>query len=346
MVQMTLSERQKLILGLVVQEFVDSAQPIGSNKLVKKYQLNMSSATIRNEMGFLSESGYLRQPYTSAGRIPTEDAYRFFVAELMKSTELPISMQDTITHQFYQAGNDTTHWMRLAASVLAHQANAAAIVTSPRSQVAKIKQVQFISTTGRQFLMVLVMEGGKVSQQMLILQEPVTQDQLTEAANRLNPILAGLEVDKIEPHTLVLSPLENDLFKLTIAELIALTNKTNSEVFQDGWTNMLAEPEFAETENARKALRILEERPMLESLLSQTVMGTDIGGVQVLIGGEGNWEELSDCSLVLARYGVPNYSTGILGVLGPIRMSYSHAISTVNFVADILSNMISEAMIE
>lgn len=346
MSEILLSERQKLILGLIVQEYVDSALPIGSKSLVNKYRLDMSSATVRNEMGFLSETGYLRQPYTSAGRIPTEDAYRFFVAQLMKRPELPISLKDTITHQFYQAGNDVTQWMRLAASVLAHQANAAAIVTSPNSKMSRFQQVQFISTTGRQFLMVLVMDGGKVSQQMLILEEPVSQEQLTNAANKLNPILSGLDVTEMKNLKPNFSILEQDLFKLTLDELESQNNLGNNEVFQDGWTNMLGEPEFAETENARKALRILEERPMLETLLSQTVMGAEIGGVQVLIGGEGNWEELSECSLVLARYGVQNYSTGILGVLGPIRMSYGNAISTVNFVADLLSNMISEVMIE
>jgi heat-inducible transcriptional repressor len=136
------------------------------------------------------------------------------------------------------------------------------------------------------------------------------------------------------------------MYKLVVDELRQADSSTTGEVYHDGWTNMLAEPGFTEVETARRALRVLEERPRLEDLLSQTVMNTDVGGVQVLIGGEGNWEELSHSSLVLARYGVPELATGILGVLGPIRMPYGHTISTVNFVGGLLSNLVGETMSE
>lgn len=345
MTETQLSERQKLILGLVVQEFVDTAQPVGSKILVEKYKLEISSATVRNEMAELAEIGYLRQPHTSAGRVPTEDAYRFFVRELMQHPELPTSLRQTINHQFYQARHDTSEWMPLAASVLATHSNAASIVTAPQSERPRYKHLQLISTSGRQVLMVLVMMGGRVSQQMLVLSEPVSQEKLSTAAEKLNNLIYGQGLEELNPTPPPeLDTLAEDMYKLAVDEIKRADSTITGEVYQDGWTNVLAEPEFAESENARRALRLLEERPRLENLLSQTVMNSEIGGVQVLIGGEDNWEELSDCSLVLARYGVPDLATGILGVLGPIRMPYGHTISTVNFMANLLSNMVGETM--
>jgi heat-inducible transcriptional repressor len=340
-----LTERQKRILNLIVQEYVDTAKPVGSKPLVKKYKLGISSATIRNEMRILSEAGYLRQPHTSAGRIPTENAYRLFVSQLMYGPELPTSLKNTIAQQFSEVKQESANWMQLAASVLAHQSNAASIVTSPHTDLVRFKQLQLISTTGRQVLMVLVMMGGRVSQQMLVLSEPVTQDQLTVTANQLNSMFSGRDVDEIiNISPTDLDALGEDMCKLVLDELTRFDRQITGEVYQDGLNNVLAEPEFAEADAARRALRVLEERQSLESLLSQTVMNTEVGGVEVLIGGESNWEELSNCSLVLARYGVPNLATGILGVLGPTRMPYGHTISTVNFMAELLSNLVGQAM--
>jgi heat-inducible transcriptional repressor len=134
------------------------------------------------------------------------------------------------------------------------------------------------------------------------------------------------------------------MYKLVLDELARFGSQITGEVYQDGLNNVLADPEFAEADAARKALRVLEERALLENLLAQTIMNTEVGGVEVLIGGESQWEELSNCSLVLARYGVPNLATGILGVLGPIRMPYGHTISTVNYMAGLLSNLVGESM--
>ncbi|MDH5505634.1 MAG: heat-inducible transcriptional repressor HrcA [Anaerolineae bacterium] len=342
----TLTDRQRLILGLVVQEYVEHAQPVGSKRLVEHYNLELSSATIRNEMAALSDYGFLRQPHTSAGRIPTEAGYSFFVRQLMQRPSLPASTKQTITHQFYQARQDMDQWMRLTASILAHQSQAASLVTSPQSRQARFKHVELILTTGRQALMVLVLLGGKVRQQMLVLAEPVSQEKLTAASKLLNHLFLGRAANEIGSAPPELDALNRDIFHLVSQELSRSSSTLTGEIFHDGWTNVLAEPEFAESEAARKALRVLEERPLLEDLLSQTMMNTEVGGVQVLIGGEGNWEELSECSLVLARYGAPELATGILGVLGPLRMSYGNAISTVNFVAGLLSNLVNDTMVD
>ena len=341
-----ISERQKLILALVIHAYTDTAQPVGSKALIERYKLDSSSATIRNDMVELTEAGYLRQPYTSAGRVPTEEGYRYFVRQLMGQTELPITTRRTITHQFYQAGRDVNRWMRLAASVLAHQSQAASLVTSPRPDSARFKHLSLISTHGRQVLMVMVWTGGQVRQQMLTLAEPVSQEQLSSAAAHINLVCQGLDADGIAALSGQFDALELDIIKLTSEELERMKQVVSGEVFRDGLTNVLAEPEFAESESARKALRVLEERSMLEDLLSRTVLTTGMDDVQVLIGGEGTWEDLRDCSMVLARYGAPGLATGALGVLGPTRMAYGRTVSAVRFVSGLLSDLVIEMLAE
>lgn len=337
-----LSERQKLILGLVVQDYVERASPVGSLHLVKQYGLDVSPATVRNEMAALSEGGYLRQPHTSAGRVPTEEGYRFYVGELMHRPGLPAATKHTISHQFYQARHESGQWMKLAASVLANQSHAASLVTPPQAQQARLKHVELILTSGRQVLMILVLENGHVVQQMLVMKEAINQGQLSHAANEINALFAGRRLSVFNEPNPELAVLTQDILELVRKELIRSEDQLAGEVFHDGWTNVLSEPEFSASDAAQRALHVLEERPLLEDLLSQTMMQSEIGGVQVLIGGEGRWEELNDFSLVLARYGTAESASGFLGVLGPMRMSYGRAVSTVDFVAGLLSNMVSE----
>ncbi len=341
-----LTERQKLILALVIRDYIETAQPVGSIHLVEHWDLDFSSATVRNELVALTEMGYLRQPHTSAGREPTEEGYRYFVRQLMGNTDLPAPTKRTIIHQFYQAGADVDHWMRLAASVLAHQAQAASLVTAPHPERSIFKHLELIGTHGRQVLMVLVLSGGEVSQQMLSLAEPVSQEQLSDVAQTINRICLGLDSDGIAALKTPATALEQDILKLVSTEMRRSGDVIAGELYRDGLTHVLAEPEFGERDVARRALRVLEERPLLEDLLTRTVLSTEPGGVQVLIGGEGTWEELRECSMVLARYGAPGLATGTLGVLGPMRMPYGRTISTVRFMAGLLSNLVEDMLAE
>lgn len=339
-----LTERQKLILTLVIHEHVRTAQPVGSQYLVEQYNLNMSSATVRNEMVALTEYGYLRQPHTSAGRTPSEEGYRYFVSHLVRQTELPPNMQRTISHQFYQMNNDVEEWMRLAASVLAHQSRGASLVTSPHPEQARIKHLELIATRGRQVLMVLVLQGGEIHQQILTLPEPIDQDHLSQLAAQLTHLSQGKSPESLRVLIASLDPLGQHVLEAVLREVSQSDSLVAGAIYMDGLTNVLAEPEFVESEKARRALRLLEERSMLEDLLTRTIMASNVGGVQVLIGGEGTWEDLSQVSIVLARYGSPGLATGTLGVLGPVRMSYGRAISTVRFVAGLLTNLVADTL--
>ena len=341
---MKLTDRQKLILTLIIHEHIRTAQPVGSKSLVDKYSLDMSSATVRNEMAYLTECDLLRQPHTSAGRVPTEEGYRFFVGNLVQKSGLPTTTRRTITHQFYQSRQDIEQWLRLAASVLANQSQAASLVTAPHSEKAIFKHLELIATRGRQVLMVLVLMGGEIRQQFISLAEPVSQERLSKIANRLSELCVRCDVEKISRLRGQMDALGKDILDILLAEMALIEEATTGEIYLDGITNVLSEPEFSESDEARQALHVLEERSLLENLLASTVMNTDVGGIQVLIGGEGTWEELRLCSVVLARYGDPNTLTGSVGVLGPIRMPYDRTISTVRFVANVLSDLVAETL--
>src|SRR5512136_747637 len=279
-----LTERQRLILALVVRDYIETAEPVGSMRLVGHYKLDISTATVRNEMAALTEHGYLRQPHTSAGRVPTEEGYRYFVTHIVYPSDLPEPARDTISHQFFQARQDVEQWMPLAASILAQHSRAASIVTAPHSERSHYKHVELISTQGRQVLMVLVMTGGEVSQQILTLAEPVVQERLSAAADRLNQICLGRTTEEIAALPPRADFLEKDILMLVLQDMNRSEQQVSGEIFLDGLTNVLSEPEFLESDDARRAVHLFEERTLLQDLLSRATSKADIGGVQVLIG--------------------------------------------------------------
>ena len=337
-----LSARQETVLALVIHEYIDSAMPVGSKWLVERYTLGISPATVRNEMAALTQAGMLRQPHTSAGRVPTEEGYRYVVSRQLGETELPAHEQRLISHQFHQARDDVEQWVRLAASVLAQHSRAASLVTAPHSAQALFKHLELIGTQGRQVLLVLVMQGGDVRQQMLVLAAPVAQEQLTEIAQEITRTCGGMDAAGVAAQAARFGDLGQEILRL-VAEVMGRADAVSSgEVVHDGLGNMLSQPEFIDSDAVRQSLRLLEERSFLEEVLAKALSPT-VGGVQVVIGGEGAWEELRDCSMVLARYGATGYATGALGVLGPIRMSYGRSISAVRYVAGLMSDLVVEA---
>ena len=339
-----LTERHRTILLLLIRDYIETAQPVGSKRLVERFHLDLSPATVRNEMSALTEMGYLRQPHTSAGRVPAEEGYRVFVGQLMQKAELPASVQNTISHQFFQARPDVEQWMTLAASVLAHQSQGVSLVTAPHAETIRFKHIELISTQGRQVLMVIVMDGGEVNQQVLTLAEPVNQTRLSQAAAHLNSLLAGLSIEAIAAlsSSSRADALEQDIITLLVQDMKRTSESASGEIYTDGLTNVLGEPEFAESDEARWAMRLFEERSTLQDLIARASTNSSVGGLQVLIGGEGEWEELRQCSMVIARYGAPGLATGTLGVLGPMRMSYARTIPTVRYVAGLLSNLVND----
>jgi heat-inducible transcriptional repressor len=337
-----LTERQETILALIIHEYIDSAEPVGSRTLVDHYGLGVSPATVRSEMVSLTEDGLLRQPHTSAGRVPSEEGYRYFVRRLLRETELPPEEKRLISHQFHQARAEVDEWVRLAAAVLARHSRVASVVTAPHAERAVYKHLELISTQARQALLVLVLQGGEVRQQMLSLAETIDQARLSTVAEAINRACVGKDAQAVLAHAARVTELEQEVSRL-VAEIIARADAVSAgAIVHDGIANVLTQPEFSEASTALSALRLLEEHSFLEEVLAKA-LSPSIGGVQVVIGGEGAWQELKDCSMILARYGAPGFATGALGVLGPTRMAYGRTISAVRYVAGLMSDLLVES---
>jgi heat-inducible transcriptional repressor len=340
-----LSERQKFILALLVRDYVDSAEPVSSGRLVKHYHLDISSATVRNEMAVLEEMGYLYQPYTSAGRIPTKNGYRYYVRQLMGDHQLPAHVQEMIRHQFYQARRDVDDWLSLSASVLAQHSQVASLVTQLHTEEASLKQIALLSTRGRQVLLVVVLDSGEVYQQTLLLDEPLPQDELNGIVARINQLAGGKDAEEVGRIRQMFPGTATENILAVVSQMIAASEVSSSgELFWDGMANVLSEPEFLEPEKAKRTLELFEDRNLLDDLLSRTVFNSDTSGVHVIIGGEDTWQQLDDCSVIIAGYGAKEHARGAVGILGPLRMSYSRGVSTVRFVSELIDELMLESM--
>jgi heat-inducible transcriptional repressor len=336
-----LTPRRQAILGLVIRSYTETGLPVGSKTFVESFGLDVSSATIRNEMAALEEMGYLTHPHTSAGRIPTEHGYRYFVEHLVGETELPLPEQYMIRHQFHQAQLELDQWVQLAVAVLAHTTRKAALATPPRARESKFKHLELISLRDTLVLLVLVLQGGTVKQQVLTLDQPVEQEALSRLASQLNQHFRLVQIspmtDRQEPQPAIGSQVGQ-----IVGDMLAIADpQVGVPVYRDGLMHILEEPEFAEGDQARQMVQTLEGSSLIEVVMT-AAQPLEIGGVQVLIGGEGRWQEFAELSVVLSRYGVEGGVTGLLGVVGPVRMMYDRTIGAVRYVSQLMSALVGD----
>ena len=338
---MELTLRRQAILGLVVRSYIEKGVPIGSKAFVESYGLNISPATIRNEMAALEELGYLTHPHTSAGRVPTEKGYRFFVEHLLGDTELPLEEQLMIRHQFHQAQLELDQWVRLAVAVLAHTTRKAALATPPRARQSKFKHVELIGLRDTVVLLVLVLIGGTVKQQVLALDTVVEQEALSALSSQLNQRFYRLDSSGIVQKAAGLSDLGRQVAQIIRGVMESIDRQADDVIYREGLSHILQEPEFSEGVQIQGIMRSLEG-PSLADMVAVAAQPLEPGGVQVLIGGEGRWREFSDLALVLSRYGVAGGASGLLGVVGPLRMTYDRTIGVVRYVSRLMSDLVSD----
>jgi heat-inducible transcriptional repressor len=343
-----LSQRKQQILRALVEEYIHTATPVASETLVRKYELPFSSATVRHELAGLEEASLIYQPHTSAGRVPTDLGYRYFVEHLMEESALSLSEQRLIRHQFYQVQDQLDQWVRLTASVMARLLHSAAVMTPPRANEGQLKHFEILSVTDLSAHLVLVLTDGTVKQQRLMLETPVEQEELSSSAVHLNKLFQ--EKSAIEVETLMgkhdLSEVER-LIGTTIAHILEQHGDPLGDVFyREGVLNILEEPEYSRigpeeerNERVRKVMEVLEQNRFLPVLASQLRQSD---GVQIIIGGENEWDEMKDVSLVVARYGQEGKIGGLLGVIGPTRMQYGRAIAVVRYMSQVMNELIAE----
>lgn len=333
-----LNRRRGDILNIVVSEYISTGLPVSSDAVARR-GLGVSSATIRNEMAGLEEEGYLSQPHTSAGRIPLDKAYRHYIQSALGKVHLSPTEQRDIRHQFRRVESEVDTWARLAAAILSQAVRSVAIVTLPKPYEPRLKHLELVSLHEFLALLILVLREAKLRQQMLTLDEAVSQEELSAAAQRLTGACAGLTSGEISTLRSELSRVEGQVLRATVQIMRAEEAEDSEEPYVDGLRHMLGQPEFASGSKLAAIVGLFEQKSLLRSLLPRVDPGER---VRVVIGKENRQEVIRDCSMVVSRYGIPGEVGGAIGVVGPTRMQYNRAIASVCFVSSVMSEMVGE----
>jgi heat-inducible transcriptional repressor len=342
----SLDARSGAVLRAVIDEYVVSATPVSSGSLVTHFPLGVSSATVRNILSDLEAMGLLMHPHTSAGRVPTDAGYRYYVQVLADEWSLPPVEQRMIRHQFGQVEFASEHWFRLAASTLAANTGTAGLATTAKPRDARIRRVDLMAVQDRLALMVAVFREGTMKQVLLTLPEQTDQDQLNRVAGLLNVLAIDRTASEIEA-ALADLPIghgasdESEILQRIGERLVRAMREFDAtaidDLFSDGLLNVMAAPEFDRSEKVRQVFTALENRAYLGSLVEAVARA---GGIQIFIGHENSPREMQDVSLILAPYGRIGRAVGVVGVLGPTRMPYSQAIASVEFVSGLMNELV------
>ena len=335
--------RAQAILRAVIEEYVTTAIPVGSQALVDRYRLGVSSATVRNILAELELAGLLDHPHTSAGRIPTDAGYRWYVESIIDAAPLPQVEQLMIRHQFGQVEFASEHWFRLAASTIASLTHAAGLATAAKPAAARVRRVDLVSLNDRMASLVVVLREGAIKQALVSLSTPEDQANLTSVAGILNELVHDATADLIErrlagqdpasPHADLVARVGERIVRV----LRDYDRTTVEEVFSDGLLNVMGAPEFAHSEKLRRVFNALENRAYLGQLVGNVA---ETGRVTVFIGEENEAPDMREVALVLAPYGSPDIAVGVVGVLGPTRLAYPEAIGTVRFVSGLMNELV------
>ena len=341
-----LDARASAVLRAVIDEYVLGAVPVSSGNLLARHPLGVSSATIRGIMADLESLGLLTHPHTSAGRIPTDAGYRYYVQALADEWSLPAVEQRMIRHQFGQVELANEQWLRLAASTLAANTHIAGLATTAKPRAARVRRVELLSVQDQLALLVVVFREGTTKQVLHPLSEPIDQEVLNRIGGLLNVLAFDRTADEIEA-ALADIPAgrettdDSELLTATGKRLIKTMREFDGEAIDDlyseGLLNVMEAPEFDRSEKVRRVFAALENRSYLGSLVEAVARA---GSIQVFIGHENLPAEMQDVSLVLAPYGLIDQAVGVVGVLGPTRMPYPQAIASVEFVSGLMSELV------
>jgi heat-inducible transcriptional repressor len=339
-----LEPRSAAILRAIIEEYVATAQPVGSNTLVGKYRLGVSPATVRNVMAELEAAGYLAHSHTSAGRHPTERGYRLYVESIADNIALAPVEQLMIRHQFGQVQFASEQWFRLAASTLAGVTHAAGLATPAKPAAGRVRRVDIVANGTRNASLVMVLAEGPV-RQVLLNSDGRPQEDLDRVSQQLNARLAGRSGAEVARYLVQIRALPQELADPLLVQAVdriarlvqEFDASTVEDIFSEGLLNVMEAPEFARSEKLRRVFAVLQDRQYLGGLVARL---SREGGVHVFIGRETGHEEMEDVALVLSTYGRAGRATGVLGVLGPTRLAYPHAISTVRYVSGLMNELV------
>lgn len=337
------ASRKKGLLNIIVKEYITTATPVASEAVQRKYKLGVSPATVRNDMAELEKDGYIARPHTSAGCIPLDKAYRHYVENLSRNLALPASEQEEIKSIFNETAEELDRWLKMAATLMSRLVGSAALVTLPRAKQSRFKHIELVSLHDLMALMVLVLNEASIKQHLLNFSKPITQEKLSSLANKLNSKYTGLTFSKIESLEMELAPDEKMVSDAVMEIMVAEAETEFTEPYFDGLRLMLSQPEFTKQERMLRILELMEANDWLRAVMKRHAGDTE---VTVVIGEESGDTSLKDLSLVFSNYGVPRRIAGTVGVIGPTRMDYGRAISTVGYMSEILSYLLGEVYTE
>ena len=333
-----LSPRTGTILKSVVGQYITKATPVPSQSILNDYELGVSAATIRNEMAYLEHGGYITRPHPSAGGVPLDKGYRYYV-ESLGSINLPLAEQHLVSHLFHQVEGELEEWLRLAATLIAQLAQNVAVVSMPKPADCRFKHMELVAIQDSLGLLVLVLHGAKVKQQLITFDEAVSQSKLTTISNKLNEAYSGLTHPQISEKGTDLSPTEQKLTDCLVKIMQVEDEREYGEPYLDGLHFMLGQPEFAQSQRMLALMELVDHRNLLKIIAPQEPTGKK---VQVVIGEENEAEAIHDYSVVISRYGLADEARGTIGVIGPTRMPYARTISTISYISSVLGRLVAE----
>lgn len=331
-----ITPRSGNILNYIVRQYISTAIPVPSQSIADKSDLGVSPATIRNEMAQLEKDGYLIRPHTSAGCIPSDKGYRYYVESMDKVT-LPREEQYLIAHTFHQVEKEVQAWVSLTATLLARLTQNVAVVSLPKSIDCKLKHMEIMAVENARALVVVVLDGAVVKQKLITFDTPVSQADLSIVSIKLNSIFTGLTSHQILKSNHELTPLEKKAREFVVEIMQAEDSKEFQEPYLEGWHFMLNQPEFAQSDRMKNIMELVEQRSLLKTIIPSAL---NQAGVQVIIGKENQYAAIQNCSVVVCRYGLPEEVSGTIAVVGPTRMPYLHTIPTVFYLSSVLSQLL------
>jgi heat-inducible transcriptional repressor len=335
-----LTSRRQNILRHIVEEYVVTAQPVGSGSVAGRQRPPVSSATVRNEMAVLEDFGFIIQPHTSAGRVPTDAGYRYYVERLMPGLAPSPGEERRIRHQFHQVESEVGQWAHLATSVLADTVHAAAVVALPVSPKARVRRIELLGLHDRAVLVALILRSGSVRQHVERVEESLDREELAQLNARLNELLEGKTARQVVRQAERLSG-PAIAFGEAVARMLDQADRQRfEEIYYEGLSHILAQPEFAQSDKLRPLVEVLERSQLLGSFLADAMEGQ---GVQVIIGNEHRLEPLRSTATILTGYGVGDHVRGVLGVVGPTRLPYWRAVPMVRFMADLMDVLVENS---
>ena len=333
-----LSPRTDKVLKYIVSEYITTATPVPSQRISVECAMGVSPATIRNEMAYLEQEGYLTRPHPSAGTMPTDKGYRHYVDSL-KGIKLPVADQRLIGHLFHQVEEKLEEWLSLTAMLVARLNQNVAIVTMAKPADCRFKHMEMVSIQEPLVLVILVLVGARIRQQLITFDQAISQAELTAMANKFNDAFSGLTRTQITTKNKDLAPNEQQITDYMIQMMQDEDKQEYEEPYLDGWHFMLDQPEFVQGQRMRALMELAEQRNLLKAIIPQQPSGH---GVQVAIGKENQAEVIHDYSVVIRQYSLPNDAVGTIGILGPTRMHYARAISTVGYLSAVLKELAAD----